>query len=104
MRKLDITDKLSFDQNPVLVVKGQEIEVNADTKSLLQLMALLKDGYGPEKVEATYNLLFPEASRKKIDKLHLLFTDFSTLVRAAVDLVSESGDDAGEQLATRTTT
>lgn len=105
MRKLDITDKLSFDKNPVLVISGQEIEVSADTKTILQLMALTKGSFGadPDKIEKVYELLFPEASRKKIEKFHLNFDDFSTVVRSAIDLVSGS-DDAGETGATRTTT
>ena len=27
---VDITDKLTFDENPKLVIKGKELEVNAD--------------------------------------------------------------------------
>lgn len=105
MRKLDITDKLSFDKNPVLVISGQEIEVSADTKSILQLMALTKESFGadPDKIEKAYELLFPEASRKKIEKLHLNFEDFSTVVRSAIDLVSGS-DDTGETGAPRSMT
>lgn len=29
-RKVDITDKLIFDGNPFIVIKGKELEINAD--------------------------------------------------------------------------
>ena len=32
-KTIDITDKLAFDENPKLVVKGKELEVNADGKN-----------------------------------------------------------------------
>ena len=37
-RKIDITDKLTFDGNPVLVIKGKELEVNADAPTMLKVM------------------------------------------------------------------
>ena len=35
---VDITDKLSFDGNPTLVVKGKKLEVNADAPTVLKVM------------------------------------------------------------------
>ncbi len=40
-RVVDITDKLSFDANPTLVVKGKKLEVNADVY-LLKVMGFLE--------------------------------------------------------------
>ena len=37
-RKVDITDKLTFDGNPFLVIKGKELEVNADAPTMLKVM------------------------------------------------------------------
>lgn len=40
-RKVDITEKLSFEGNPYLVIKGHELEVNADAASVLRVMGII---------------------------------------------------------------
>ena len=40
-RKVDITDKLSFEGNPSLVIKGEVLEVNADAPTMLKVMGLM---------------------------------------------------------------
>ena len=40
-KKIDITEKLSFEENPRLVVKGKELEVNADAATVLEIMGIL---------------------------------------------------------------
>lgn len=35
---VDITDKLSFDENPKIKIKGVEYEVNADARTMLEIM------------------------------------------------------------------
>ena len=37
---VDITDKLSFDENPKIKIKGVEYEVNADARTMLEIMGL----------------------------------------------------------------
>ena len=37
---IDITDKLSFDKNPVLIIKGRKFVVNADAGTMLEIMGL----------------------------------------------------------------
>ena len=41
---IDITDKLSFDKNPVLIIKGRKFVVNADAGTMLEIMGLFKEG------------------------------------------------------------
>ena len=36
-RKVDITEKLSFEGNPSLVIKGKVLEVNADAPTMLKI-------------------------------------------------------------------
>ena len=59
-RKVDITDKLTFDGNPFIVIKGKELEVNADAPTVLRIMNLAADDPGPKEVAAIYNLIFPD--------------------------------------------
>ena len=43
-KMMDITDKLTFGENPRLRIKDEELEVHADTATVLQIMELLGDG------------------------------------------------------------
>ncbi len=94
---VDITDKLAFDENPKLVIKGKELEVNADAATVLKIMGILGDGDNvqPSDVVKMYELIFSDADRKKIDKMKLQFSDFQTLVFSAISLITgeeESGE------------
>ena len=85
-RKVDITDKLTFDGNPILVIKGKELEVNADAPTVLRIMNLAADDPGPKEVAAIYNLIFPDKDRKEIE-----------IIKAAISLVTGEETDQGEQ-------
>nr|DAP78022.1 MAG TPA: hypothetical protein [Caudoviricetes sp.]DAZ13291.1 MAG TPA: hypothetical protein [Caudoviricetes sp.] len=94
---VDITDKLAFDENPKLVIKGKELEVNADAATVLKIMGILGDGDNvqPSDVVKMYELIFGDTDRKKIDKMKLQFSDFQTLVFSAISLITgeeESGE------------
>ncbi|MFR8695833.1 MAG: hypothetical protein ACLVFM_11545 [Blautia faecis] len=41
---IDITEKLSFDKNPALIIKGRKFIVNADAGTMLEIMGLFKEG------------------------------------------------------------
>lgn len=96
-RKVDITDKLTFDGNPVLVIKGKELEVNADAPTVLRIMNLASDDPGPKEVAAIYNLIFPDKDRKEIEKMKLCFDDLVTIIKVAISLVTGEETDQGEQ-------
>ena len=97
---VNITEKLEMDGNPFLVIKDEKLEVNADAATMLKIMGK----YGElEESEATdildlYNLMFPEESRKKIEKLKLSFNDLTVVVMEAQKLITGAEDDeqAGE--------
>ncbi len=65
---VDITDKLAFDENPKLVIKGKELEVNADAATVLKIMGILGDGDNvqPSDVVKMYELIFGDTVRKLI--------------------------------------
>ena len=94
---VDITDKLEFEENPKLVIKGMELEVNADAATVLKIMGILGEDSNvkPGDIVRMYELIFSDAERRKIDKLKLQFTDFQTLVFSAINLITgeeESGE------------
>lgn len=114
MRKsMDITEKLELDGNPCLVIQGEELEVNADAATMLKVMGMFANNQDDndqddvvKKTQATlnmYDLLFPEKSKKLIEKKKLSFTDLNRVIEAAVDLIAGSNEPAGETQ-THTTT
>ena len=94
---VDITDKLSFDGNPKLVIKGKELEVNADAPTMLKVMGLLRnDDPGVQEVLEAYDMMFQEKTSNEIDKMKLCFRDLMIVVQEAVSLIT--GDvGTGEQ-------
>ena len=93
---VDITEKLSFDENPVLKVKDVTVEVNSDAATVLKIMGIFSKGASAIEVLAVYELIFNEKDRKKIDKLNLQFKDFQTIIMAAVDMIT-GDEEPGEQ-------
>lgn len=98
---VDITEKLSFDGNPALQIRGEVIEVNADAPTMLKIMNLMQTDASVDDMELfnqAYDLVFSEESKKKIDDMKLLFTDWTTVIQEAIDLIIGSGDEkSGEQ-------
>lgn len=96
-RKVDITEKLSFEENPVLVIKGKELEVNCDAPTMLKIMGLMGDGgLETKNLNPAYELLFPERTRKEIEKMKLNFNDWTKVVEAGLQMITED-DTTGEQ-------
>ena len=93
---VDITEKLSFDENPVLKIKDVTVEVNSDAATVLKIMGIFSKGTSAKEVLAGYELIFNEKDRKKIDKLNLQFKDFQTIIMAAVDMIT-GDEEPGEQ-------
>lgn len=97
---IDITDKLSFEGNPKLVVKGVELEVNSDAPTVLLFMQLMgrmdeaKDMDADTLLKA-YELLFSEETREKIKELGVDFKDLMVIVQSAVELIN-GGNNEGE--------
>lgn len=95
---IDITEKLNFEENPKLKIKDAEIEVNTDATTVLTLMQTIGDEEetpSAKKMMEMFELIFPENSRKTLDKMRLNFADLTTVIEAAMTLVM--GEEVGEQ-------
>lgn len=93
----DITDKLNFDENPFLEIKGKKLEVSADAPTMLKVMGLMEnENPGISEVMGAYNLIFPEKSRQEIEELKLGFNDLVTVIQEGIALITGE-DAAGEQ-------
>ena len=66
---IDITEKLSFDKNPALIIKGRKFIVNADAGTMLEIMGLFKEGSSDtETTVAAYEKLFSEKTVMRLKK------------------------------------
>ena len=97
-RVIDITDKLDFDSNPKIAIKGKEYEVNADAETVLKIMGLFgaDGGMTPVQVINAYELMFNEKDRDSIKELKLQFKDFQTVIMSAINLITGNEDSQGE--------
>lgn len=96
-RVVDITDKLTFEGNPSLMIKGKKLEVNADAPTMLKVMGLMSDDPGVDEILKVYDMMFPEKSKKEIEKLGIGFSDLIVVVQEAVDLIVGGVSGQGEQ-------
>lgn len=95
---VDITDKLTFDGNPCLMVKGEKIEVNADAPTMMKVLNVTKNGGASEKnMNELYELVFPEKSRKLINSFKLLVPDWMTVIHEAMKLITGDITSQGER-------
>lgn len=96
-RRADITDKLTFEENPSLIIKNKELEVNSDAPTMLRVMDLMEDGnVGAKDLIGVYKMIFPEKSQKEIEGMKLSFNDLIVVVQEAVRLIMGDVDSQGE--------
>lgn len=94
---VDITDKLSFDENPVLKVKEEEIEINSDATTILKLMGEFSNKSEVEASLAAAELLFGEEGMEKIGKMKLQTKDFMIIVQEAMNVAMGNEEEPGEK-------
>lgn len=94
----DITDKLSFEEKPVIVIKGKRIEVNDEASSVLKLLSKVgnEDSFDPSKLKEMTELLFTKDGKKNLDSLSLNMVDYSKVIDTAMELVIGGNDEPGE--------
>lgn len=97
-KRVDITDKLNFEEKPVIVIKGKEIEVNDDAATLLKVFSKV-EGEKDVTVKVLSELagdIFTKEGKKNLDSLKLNIQDFSTVVEMAMDLIMGEDENQGE--------
>ena len=96
----DLTEKLKFDEDPVLVVKDTHLTVRSDAETVLRLMDALRDKGETAGAREAAELLLSAADRKKLESLHLRMDDYIRVIAAAVRLAlgadPEEEEPAGE--------
>lgn len=101
-KTVDITDKLSFDENPKMIIAGEEIEVNADAEVMIRLMGLFKNGIDDMKsISLAMSLIFSEEDLAKIGSIKkggkkLKASSLMGILEEATSLIM-GDDEPGEQ-------
>lgn len=99
---IDITEKLSMEENPKIKIRDQEFEINAGADTMLRIMGLLNNKPAEEAAIESFELLFGAEDCEKLRKM-LLFKDLMVVIQSAIQLVA-GGIDAEGEAQTHTTT
>lgn len=102
---IDITDKLNFEEKPIIRVKNVELQANNDAVSMLKVTALFsEEDITIQNILDVYNLIFDEENRKKIESLNLSMRDFQTLIMETSSILINDGEDNTGETQTPATT
>ena len=97
MRKVvDITEKLSFDENPCIKIKGKEYEVNADATTILEIMGAFQNKKEMEAGLYAYEKLFSAKDREDLARLKIPWKDLEVIIDAAINLATGNEEAEGE--------
>lgn len=98
-KTIDITDKLTFDENPVMKIGNLKMEVNADAETILRLMGVFAEKEDLQAVKEALGLIFKPADVEALCALEkngkkLSAASLMTIVQEAMALVM--GEPRGE--------
>lgn len=99
-KKINITDKLNFESNPIIVIGDLEVEVKSDAETVLRLMGVFAENSELQAVGEALELIFSPEDVEKICKMKkdgkkLSANSLMTIIQSAMELVM--GEDKGEQ-------
>lgn len=100
-KKIDITDKLNFSENPVMQIGDLEAEVKGDAETMLLLIGTFANSSEMQAVGEALNLIFSPEDVEKICSLEhkgkkLSAKSMMTIIQEAMALVMGE-EDEGEQ-------
>lgn len=103
---IDITDKLDFESSPTVVVKGVELEINANASDLFSVLAIVQNGdMSPKTIQTLVEILFPsEETREKIRGLNLKPKTYEKFVLECAKIAFDNYDDTEGEAQTPATT
>lgn len=108
-RIIDITDKLNFEEKPIIKIKDIEVEANNDAISFLKVISIIEPENGESNAKMSdlltlFELMFDKENQEKINNLKLDMKDFSTFIMKTVHVViGDEDNDEGEEQTPATT-
>lgn len=94
MRKLDITDKLKFEEKPVLAFNGKEYELDDSAVTVLNVMELVGNDPSTADLIDAAKCVFGERYTEIVADCKT-FTNLMVVIEAAIDLVTD--EEVGKQ-------
>lgn len=104
---IDITNKLNFEEKPIIKVKDVEVAVNNEATTILEVMAITEDAGNNVNSKNVYELverLFDEENQKKLNSLKLNFEDFVTFIAETIKMVNGADIESEGETVTPATT
>lgn len=96
--KYNLTEKLKFNEKPVIVIKDEEITIDSSATTVLKIMDVMNnDADGLNGALACATLLFSDADRTKLDKLGLSIEDYIKVVQVGIDMALGNNPDDTEE-------
>lgn len=92
-----LTDKLKFEANPQMELKGRVITINAEAETALKMLDILETEGEMKATMKVADLLFSEEDKAYIDSLKLSMADYGTLLSTAMDLCIGNDPDADKK-------
>lgn len=92
----NLTEKLKFDQDPILQIKDVKLTIKSDAEIVLQLLDVLHGKGEIAGATEALRLLLSPADQKKLAGLHLKTPDYVVVMKAAVDLALGEDPDSEE--------
>ncbi len=91
----DLTQKLRFDEDPVLCIRDTRLTIKSDAEVVLGVMDALREQSGVTGAREALGLLLSAEDQKKLAKLGLKLDDYLTVFTAAVKLAM--GEDPEDE-------
>ena len=91
-----LTDKLKFDEQPKVEIKGKVLTINNSAVNVLKLMDIVQTKGEIEGTKAVLELLFSPKDRKTIEGLNLSMEDFTVFCSVCMELAVGNDPDKTE--------
>lgn len=91
-----LTDKLKFNADPQIEIKGEVITVKSDAETVLQLLDIVRNKGEIDGAITVMDILLNDKDRKTVKKLGLKMADYVKLTEVMVDLALGNDPDANK--------
>ena len=88
-----LTDKLSFNDDPQVEIKGKIITVKSDAETVLKLLDIVQNGGEVQGAVSAVDLLLSEKDKKTLKGLNLKIADYMKFTETIVDLALGNDPD-----------
>lgn len=88
-----LTDKLSFNDDPQVEIKGKIITVKSDAETVLKLLDIVQNGGEIAGTVSAVDLLLSEKDKKTLKGLNLKIADYMKFTETIVDLALGNDPD-----------